>query len=124
MLGCTLDRRIRSVWNEEGESVRCSWTVLPVELPAFQVLIQCRSRNAQNAADLRRCVFSVVVELVEQLDLSSAQLWPSPALLPSRPGGRKASQCALLDEIPLKLRQRAENLEHELPAAGRGVDGS
>jgi hypothetical protein len=40
----------------------------------------------------------------------------------SRPGGRQACLGALPDDVPLELRQGAEDVEDELPPGGGGVD--
>jgi hypothetical protein len=55
------------------------------------------------------------------LYLAASQYAPSTPSPASSSRGGEARQRSFSDEIPLKLCQRAEDLEHELPAARTGI---
>src|SRR2546421_356664 len=53
--------------------------------------------------------------------LSRTQGPRSTAQPASSPGCRKACECPLPDEVSLKLRQRSEDMENQLPPARTGI---
>src|SRR5215213_1323222 len=64
----------------------------------------------------------VGVELFHQSDLSGGEGFSPAALASSGSGRGKPGLGALADDVALELGKGAEDVEDELPAAGRGVD--
>src|SRR5215207_20720 len=64
----------------------------------------------------------VSVELFHQSDLLGGEGFAPAALASSGSGRGKPGLGALADDVALELRKGAEDVEDELPAAGRGVD--
>ena len=64
----------------------------------------------------------VGVELFHQSDLFGGQGFAPAALASPGSGSGKPGLGALADDVALKLSKGTEDVEDELPAAGRGVD--
>src|SRR4051812_12509126 len=64
----------------------------------------------------------VGIELFHHGNLPGSEGFAPAALASSDPGCGKPSLGALTDDVALELRKCAEDMEDELPAAGRGVD--
>ena len=74
-------------------------------------------------ANLLDCVLALIVKLVQELHLTFIQRLGSPSLAPTCSRGRQPGARSLPDEIALKFSQSAKDVEHQPPAAGRGVNG-
>jgi hypothetical protein len=64
----------------------------------------------------------VGIEFFHQSDLFGGEGFAPAPLASSGPGSDKSCLGALADDVALKLRKGAEDVEDELPAAGCGVD--
>src|SRR3954466_13928312 len=79
-------------------------------------------RYPKHLTDLgnRRC--RIRIEPSGQLDLLLREcFWPA-SQLPSRSGCLKPCIGSLPDDVPLKFRQRPENVKDQFPPAGCGID--
>src|SRR5689334_748762 len=68
-----------------------------------------------------RCAV-IRIQLPGQFDLLRRQCFRPSSKLPSDPGSLQSGVRPLLDDVPLKLRQRPEDVEDEFPAGGGGID--
>src|SRR3954452_20221582 len=91
-------------------------------LPGIDIAPQRHAGDIEGFANVSNGRALVGVELFHQSDLFGGEGF-SPAALASPGSGRgKPGLGALADDVTLELRKGAEDVEDELPAAGRGVD--
>src|SRR4051812_17611966 len=90
---------------------------LLVDIPVVR-----RPGNPQGMTDLSHGVPVILRKTFELLDLLRRQNIGPPKQPASCPGSLQSCMGSLPDEVPLKLRQGAEDVEHQLAATGRGVD--
>src|SRR3954464_14184381 len=91
-------------------------------LPDIDIPPQCHAGDMEGFANVPNGCGFIGVELFHQSDLFMGQ-GSSTATLASPGSGRgKPGLGALADDVALELRKGAEDVEDELPAAGRGVD--
>ena len=84
--------------------------------------IEGRTSNPKFMAEIRYHRASLSHRRAREADfrwghLRSASAFPSPST-----GSRETGARAFRDKLPLKLRQRGENAEHQCPGGGRRVD--
>src|SRR4051812_15118724 len=89
-------------------------------LPVIPV-VRC-ARNPQCLADLRDGDALILGQRLQLLDLLGTQDLGSAEQPAACPGSLQPGVGPLADEIPLELSERAEDVEDELAATGRGVD--
>src|SRR4051812_47220647 len=87
-----------------------------------QIAIERRLRDPQRPADVLDRVRRVAVEQGGVPLLLIVGVAGPAALPPAGPRRGEARDGPLPDEIPLELSQGPEDMEDELPAAGRRVD--
>lgn len=90
---------------------------------ASESAVHGRATNAEDVTDLRHGHVLLFVEAPRSADLVRRETRRTTTSAPSSTGRREAGVRALADQVPFKLGQCGEDMEHE-PTAGRGgVDG-
>src|SRR4051794_34882260 len=93
-----------------------------VILPDIDIPPQRHAGDMERFANVLNWGGFIGVELFHQSDLFGGQGFAPAAPASSGPGRSKPSVGALANDVALELRKGAEDVEDELPAAGRGVD--
>src|SRR5512135_454440 len=88
----------------------------------LHVPVQGGPGDAQREADVGDGVALVVVEGLGDLRLAGVERSGPSTQPPPCPGGGQSGLGALPDQVTLELSERAEDMEHQLAAACRGVD--
>src|SRR4051812_19060264 len=88
-----------------------------------QIAIERRLRDPQRPADVLDRVRRVPGKQGGVPFFLVVEVMGPPPLSPAGSGRDEASEGPLPDEVPLELGQGPEDVEDELPAAGRRVDG-
>jgi hypothetical protein len=88
-----------------------------------QIAKERRLRDPQRPADVLHGVRRVAVERHGVPLLLVIEITGLATLPPACSGNVEAGEGPLPDEDPLELGQRPEDVEDELPAAGRRIDG-
>src|SRR5512135_2267773 len=112
-----------SVGNPLSRSRSVSFRNLPgIRATLGQVTVEGGPADPERPADVGDGVRLVVVQREGLGLLLRVQLPRSAALLPAGPGRVEPGPGPLADEVPLELGQGREDVEDQLPAAGRRVD--
>src|SRR5512143_656753 len=112
-----------SVGNPLSRSRSVSFRKLPgIRATLGQVTVEGGPPDPERPADVGDGVRLVVVQHEGLGLLLRVQLPRSAALLPAGPGRVEPGPGPLADDVPLELGQGREDVEDQLPAAGRRVD--
>ena len=97
-------------------------TVLSRLFFVWQIPVVGCLRNSQGLTDLRHGVLVILGKGSQLLDLPRGQRLGSAKQPAARSGCLQPCVGSLPDEVPFKLRQRPEDVEHQLAAAGLVID--
>ena len=98
---------------------------LRIRLPSARLYIRIQRwlRDSQGLADLLHRGLSTLIELDSHLTALLVEGLRSAAISTTSSSGMEACLGPLSDQVPLELAQRGEDVEDQLAARGRGVDG-